>query len=193
MTKLRIALAAATFTGLLVASSARAAGPKEDVWRAWATTSGKEARLVVEGIVANGGPGKVALVAPAVPQGVNRKILLLELKFATLPGIWPAVVTPIPAHYVQAPYKKETYDSVQVRYPDGTVISIKKIVDAGGGPKTAEAASVPARSDGDAPAVARNERGFKLCADFSLYADNTVFPNVFTLSGYRFENHGTRP
>ena len=113
----------------------------KDMWRAWATTEGTETKLVVEGIYAQGGLGLVAMLKPAVPQGINPKILLLELSLATLPGVWPAVLMPIPACYVQAPYKKGQYESVQVRYLDGHVEGIKEITDAGDGPK------MPAKKD----------------------------------------------
>jgi hypothetical protein len=106
-----------------------------DMWRAWAITKGTEAKLTVEGVYVRGGPGLVAILKPAAPQGINPKILLLELNIGQLPGVWPAVLVPIPACYTQAPYKKGQYESVQVRYLDGRVESIKQIIDAGEGPK----------------------------------------------------------
>lgn len=114
---------------------------RTDMWRAWATTAGTETKLVIEGTYEQGGPGRVAMLKPAVPQGINPKILLMELTLASLPGVWPAVVIPIPASYIQAPYKKGQYESVQVRYPDGRMESIKEIIDAGDGPKS------PAKKD----------------------------------------------
>jgi hypothetical protein len=108
---------------------------RKDMWRAWATTEGMETRLTVEGIYDSGGPGLVAVLKPASPQGFNPKILLLELTLSTLPGMWAAVLMPIPACYVQAPYRKGQYESVQVRYPDGHAENVKTITDAGEGPK----------------------------------------------------------
>lgn len=106
----------------------------DDKWRAWAVTEGKQTKLVVEGIYSLGGPGLVVLLQDAEPQGVNPKILLLKLTTATLPGIWPAVLQPVPAVYVKAPYKGDQYQSVQIQYPDGSSVSINNIIDAGKGP-----------------------------------------------------------
>ena len=106
-----------------------------DKWRAWAITGGKNTKLTVEGIYSQGGPGVVVIVEEAMPQGTNPKILLLELKRATLPGIWAAVLEPVPASFTKAPYKKGLYDSVQIRYPDGAIVTIDKIIDAGDGPR----------------------------------------------------------
>lgn len=106
----------------------------EDRWRAWAVTEGEQARLVVEGIYGQGGPGLVAIVKEAAPQGFNPRILMLELKTATLPGLWPTVLLPVPASFVKAPYKADQYESVEIRYPDGYVAKVEKIIDTGKGP-----------------------------------------------------------
>ena len=50
----------------------------KDHWRAWAVTKGEHTKLVVEGIYRQGGPGVVAIVQEAVPQGINPKILMLK-------------------------------------------------------------------------------------------------------------------
>lgn len=106
---------------------------RQDTWRAWAITQG-DTRLVVEGIVADGGPGLVAVLEVAKPQGANQKILLLRLKKMVLPGTWTANVIPIPACFAIAPYSQGKYDSIQIVYPDNSVTSIPKIIDAGKGP-----------------------------------------------------------
>ena len=107
-----------------------------DFWRAWAVTEGKQTKLVVEGIYLDGGPGKVVQLSDAVPPGTNPKILLLTLKTAVLPGVWPTVVRPVPASYEKKPYKKDLYTGVQIRYPNGDVITVAgDITDAGAGPK----------------------------------------------------------
>jgi hypothetical protein len=114
----REALTLAAAAGVAAAAAGEAAAQPNrpaDRWRAWAVTRGDATKLVVEGIFSAGGPGTVALVTPAVPQGVNRKVLMLELKRATLPGIWPAILTPIPAHFTLAPYKNGQHESVEVR------------------------------------------------------------------------------
>jgi hypothetical protein len=136
-----VKFAAAAGLTALTGAAARAAEDDQaedkpactDMWRAWATTEGLLTKLVVEGIYCDGGLGKVALLSPANPQGINPKILILVLKLATLPGVWPTKVIPIPARYVRLPYKGQ-YDSIEVHYPDGTVQAIATITDAGSGP-----------------------------------------------------------
>jgi hypothetical protein len=76
----------------------------------------------------------VVLVTPAVPQGINAKILILDVKAATLPGVWPAVLLPVPASYTISPYRKDQYTSVHLRYADGSGAIMVKIIDAGKGP-----------------------------------------------------------
>ncbi|QDT14907.1 twin-arginine translocation signal domain-containing protein [Alienimonas californiensis] len=118
------------------AAAQPAGGPAQDMWRAWAVTKGKRPRLRVEGIYSGGGLGTVATLKPAVPQGTIPETLLLNLSLATLPGMWPAVLTPIPVSYTKTPYQGE-YTSVQVLYPDGSSRTIEQITDAGAGPKGA--------------------------------------------------------
>ncbi len=107
----------------------------KDRWRAWAVTKGQHAKLVVEGIYSQGGPGLVAIVQEAVPQGINPKILMLKVQIAKLPGVWPAVLQPIPAQYAKTPYRKGQYTSIHLLYPNGESIMIDEITDTGTGPK----------------------------------------------------------
>ena len=133
----RLTFLLAVFVAALAALSAKASAddkPK-DYWRAWAVTEGDKTKLVVEGIYNDGGPGLVVSLQDADPQGINPKILLLDLKTSKLPGVWPTVVHAVPAYYSKAPYKYGKYDSVQIRYPDGNLTTIDKITDAGKGPK----------------------------------------------------------
>ena len=133
----RQALASTAAVGFVtvVAGSVRADDQKnEDRWRAWAVTEGEHTKLVVEGIYAQGGPGIVVQVKPATPQGINPKILILDVKTATLPGIWPAILQPVPAHYLKNGYQKDQYTSVHIRYPGGQGAIMTKIIDAGKGP-----------------------------------------------------------
>lgn len=133
----RRALTAATSAGfatIACGSVVAEDGKTEDRWRAWAVTEGAHTKLVVEGVYAKGGPGVVVLVAPAVPQGINAKILILDVKTAMLPGVWPAVLLPVPACYTVTPYKKGQYTSVHLRYTDGSGAVMEKIIDAGKGP-----------------------------------------------------------
>lgn len=64
-------------------------------------------------------PGVEVLLVPKSPQGINPRILLLDLFLIQKPGIWPQIVV-----WKQARYDKVnvTYDSVQVFY-GSTVIA----------------------------------------------------------------------
>ncbi len=133
--KLAAATGFAAVAGTIAAQEPQAKDERpKDRWRAWAVTEGAETKLVVEGIYSEGGPGLVAVVTSAVPQGINPKILILDVKTKALPGIWTQQLLPIPAQYVKAPYTKGTYDSIHLRYPDGSSIMVKTIVDTGAGP-----------------------------------------------------------
>ena len=112
----------------------QADGPT-DKWRAWAVTEGPDTKLVVEGMYGNGGPGTVVIVEPSAPQGINPKVLMLDVKVGSLPGVWPAIAYPVPAHYTVSPYKAGTYTTIHVKYPDGNAVMIKTITDTGKGPK----------------------------------------------------------
>lgn len=103
-----------------------------DYWRAWANVSASPATIVVEGIYKQGGNGLVAQLHYAVPQGINPKILLLDLKLQQLPGIWTQQILPIPVMYSQKPYVEGQYEGVQIRYPDGNIVSIEKITEFDG-------------------------------------------------------------
>ena len=74
-----------------------------DKWRAWAVTEKPQTRLVVEGIYSQGGPGLVVSVREAAPQGINARVLLLDVQTATLPGVWPLVLQPVTGHYTRTP------------------------------------------------------------------------------------------
>ncbi|CAN5906803.1 hypothetical protein BH23PLA1_BH23PLA1_36090 [soil metagenome] len=84
------------------------------VWKAWAT-KGEEGKLHVAGIIKGAGsPGEVPYLVPANPQGINLRILILEVKRVELPGPWPDVLVDLPTSYQQAGVAGE-YDSIQVR------------------------------------------------------------------------------
>jgi hypothetical protein len=56
-------------------------------------------------------PGVDPLLVPRTPQGINPRILLLDLVLVQRPGVWPQIVV-----WKQARYDKVnvTYDQVQV-------------------------------------------------------------------------------
>ena len=67
----------------------------------------------VIGEVQVGNPGIVAILTPRVPQGINPKILLLDLHLRQRSGIWPQVVTWATARY-DSEIPKPPYSEVQV-------------------------------------------------------------------------------
>jgi len=135
MTRRMVVLAALAAGTTVLGPRPAAAQEGREMWRAWAVTEGDQTHLVIEGLYSLGGPGTVAIVEEAVPQGINPKILIVTVRTAVLPGIWAAVIQPIPASYVKSPYKRDQYASIEVRYPDGSTRTIPSIIDAESGPK----------------------------------------------------------
>ncbi len=119
-------LAGALFVSIVMNT---ASAQQPDRWRAWAVTEGEDARLVVEGILAEGAPGSIAVLEPARPQGINPKMLMLKLRMVSLPGVWPAVIQPIPAHFTLPRYREGQYSSVQILYPNGESQVVGKITE----------------------------------------------------------------
>ncbi len=76
----------------------------------------------IVGEVQVGNPGIVAMLCPKEPQGINPDILLLHLILIQRPGIWPQVVTWVPARYDKILFNS-TYKSVEIFCED------KKIAD----------------------------------------------------------------
>lgn len=60
-------------------------------------------------------PGYRAYLKKAVPQGINPKILILDVVLEKLLGIWPQRVTDIDATYDEKPYHG-AFTDVTVRY-----------------------------------------------------------------------------
>ncbi|MCC6552120.1 MAG: hypothetical protein IT372_03735 [Polyangiaceae bacterium] len=93
-------------------------------WYAWVDLMpGSTQSLHVKGVVTMGTPGYALRLAPAAPQGVNPRDLILDLHITALPGTWPQVVTAIPVSY-----ERESgggYASVLVRLPDGSGIPLE--------------------------------------------------------------------
>lgn len=80
--------------------------------------------LHVTGIVTAPNPGYEARLAPASPQGINPRDLILNVSLTRKPGVWPQVVTQIPVRYDVEEYK-DNYDTVLVTLPDGSGIPLK--------------------------------------------------------------------
>jgi len=69
-------------------------------------------------------PGYTAYLQKAVPQGINPRILILDVVLVPKPGTFPDVVTEIGAGYDDRNYKGN-YTDVTVRY--GSVIKSAKV------------------------------------------------------------------
>jgi hypothetical protein len=93
-------------------------------WTAWVDEMPPgPSSLHVHGRVTVPTPGYEATLSPTVPQGINPKILMLDLKVARKPGIWPQHVAQINASYVQQPYEGH-YEQVQIMLPQGGSITL---------------------------------------------------------------------
>jgi len=88
-------------------------------WFAWNDqTPPKPNQFHVVGEVQVPNPGVDVLLSPRVPQGINPKILLLDLHLHQRPGIWPQIVVWKAVRYDKV---NAAYESVEVFY-DGTSI-----------------------------------------------------------------------
>ena len=70
--------------------------------------------------------GIVAMLCPKVPQGINPDILLIDLVLIQRPGIWPQLVTWIPAKYDKI-IVNSTYKTVNVFCEDNIIADIPVI------------------------------------------------------------------
>jgi hypothetical protein len=92
-------------------------------WYAWMDLMPDATRtLHVQGVVTMPTPGYNVKLAPASPQGINPRILILDLKITPRRGIFPQVVTKIPVRFEQP--DAVAYQSVHVRLPDGTAVML---------------------------------------------------------------------
>lgn len=88
-------------------------------WYAWNDRMPpKPDQFHVVGEVQVPNPGVDVLLSPRVPQGINSKILLMDLLLHQRPGIWPQVVAWKPVRYDKI---NADYESVEIYY-DGTNI-----------------------------------------------------------------------
>jgi len=78
--------------------------------------------VVGEVQVAN--PGIDVSLIPRVPQGINPRILLMDLMLRQLPGVWPQVLTWKQVRYDKVMVSSD-YDSVNVFCGDDTIADIK--------------------------------------------------------------------
>ncbi|MGO9118574.1 MAG: hypothetical protein ACLQPD_13330 [Desulfomonilaceae bacterium] len=83
-------------------------------WYAWYNTMPPgPTRLYVIGDVQVGNPGVLAVLKMHEPQGINPKILMLDLTLAQRPGYWPQIVTTAHARYDEKA-EVSTYTSVSI-------------------------------------------------------------------------------
>ena len=91
-------------------------------WYAWNDTMPPKPDVFhVVGEVQVPNPGVDVMLVPRNPQGINPKILLLDIHLSQRPGIWPQVVV-----WKQARYDKTNavYESVQIFFGDDTIVNI---------------------------------------------------------------------
>lgn len=72
-------------------------------------------------------PGFEATLTPRRPQGINPKILMMDLKVKELDGVWAQVLTDIEVKYVEDPYEAD-YDQVHILYPNGDSVFLELTV-----------------------------------------------------------------
>jgi hypothetical protein len=99
---------------------------KTQSWYAWLDlTPPKPDEFHVVGDIFVSNPGIQASLHKKNPQGINPKILLLDLLLIQQPGMWPQVMTWVHARYDRVlPPSSPQYESVEI-FLDGK--SIKKV------------------------------------------------------------------
>jgi hypothetical protein len=79
----------------------------------------------VTGVVYLPSPGYEAMLVRAVPQGINPRELILDLKLTERPGIWPQVITPTSVRLdEELPAAPVEYTGVLIREPDGDAVHL---------------------------------------------------------------------
>jgi hypothetical protein len=99
-----------------------AGGPTTKNWYAWINKMPPppdEFHVVGEVQVSN--PGVEVVLTPRVPQGINPRILLLDLVLVQRPGIWPQIVVTRRAEYHQI---NGDYERVNIFLNNGVIADI---------------------------------------------------------------------
>jgi hypothetical protein len=100
-------------------AAAQAAKKTQDYyWKAWLEPKGQEFVLNVHGIVEGATPGHHAVAARATPQGINPRILILDVTQNQLPGVWPNVTTAIPCCFIDT-VRPDQFTQVTIRQAGG--------------------------------------------------------------------------
>jgi hypothetical protein len=85
-------------------------------WYAWITPS-KPEELHITGLVEVSNPGVQVLLVETVPQGINPRILILNLYLIQQAGCWPQVLTFKQASYIKTLNPNVLkYTSFEIRY-----------------------------------------------------------------------------
>jgi len=94
-------------------------------WYAWVNRMPPgPASFHVTGTVTLPSPGYDVQLEYASPQGINPAELILELRVAKRPGLWPQVVTNVTVRY-DVPDYQAAYETVLVRLPAGDGIQLE--------------------------------------------------------------------
>jgi hypothetical protein len=93
-------------------------------WYAWRNRMPPgPASFHVTGVVQVPHPGYEAHLAPASPQGINPRELILTLVLTEHPGFWPQVVTTLNVRHDEAPAAID-YDGVLIRIPNSEAVHL---------------------------------------------------------------------
>jgi hypothetical protein len=93
-------------------------------WYAWTNQMpGAAGSFHVSGVVHLPSPGYAAELVRAVPQGINPRELILDVKVTPRPGIWPQVITPVSLRFDEEA-TTVAYDGVLIREPDGDAVHL---------------------------------------------------------------------
>ncbi|MDJ0627540.1 MAG: hypothetical protein QNJ44_04700 [Rhodobacter sp.] len=84
-------------------------------WYAWIDTMPPGPNMLyVVGEAWAPNPGVEGFLVPSNPQGINPRILLLDIHFYQRPGIWPQVMTWIPVRYQRPVSGPKAYSDVTI-------------------------------------------------------------------------------
>ena len=84
-------------------------------------------KLRVGGVLTAGSPNYKATLTKASPQGINPKILLLDLNVTKPGGFQPGIVVPLPVRYEEK-VKEGQYTQVQIK-ADGELLTEDELID----------------------------------------------------------------
>lgn len=97
-------------------------------WSAWVNKMPPgPASFHVDGTLHMPHPGFEATLMPTRPQGINPKVLMMDLRVEQLDGMWAQVLTDIPVKYVEDPYEGD-YEQVHIFYPNGDSVFLELTV-----------------------------------------------------------------